>query len=102
MHARLQPAPVGDCIEPTLAGKAFLSIADVSAYFGISKSKIYASVAAGEMPAAVRLTRQVRAWSAADLIAWVEENNPNNTGDSGDSGSSGSVGDRIARVRIEE
>ncbi len=39
---------------------------------GLSRSTIYAKIAAGEFPAPIALSARVVGWLESDIIAWIE------------------------------
>lgn len=49
-----------------------LRLREVLELVGISRSKLYAMVAAGEFPGPVLVGRRAVAWRARDVIAWIE------------------------------
>lgn len=50
-----------------------LRLPEVLSRVGLSKSTIYARVAAGSFPASVRLGEKSVAWIEADVEAWIQE-----------------------------
>lgn len=48
-----------------------LRLPDVVARTGISRSMIYRLMAAGQFPAAVRITGRVTGWRSTDVDEWI-------------------------------
>lgn len=49
-----------------------MRIRELTAHVGLSKTTIYAQVAAGEFPRPIKLGPRATGWIAADVARWVE------------------------------
>ena len=56
-----------------LGEQTILRLREVSRRTGLSRSTIYAAVAAGKFPRQLRLTVRCVGWSAAEISDWLEE-----------------------------
>ena len=63
---------VEETTQPSLQRVRILRRREVERMLGISRSSIYAAVAAGELPAPVRLAANAVGWVEAELIEWIE------------------------------
>ena len=57
---------------PAAPPARILRMPEVLSKVGISRSTLYAMVAAGEFPRAVRLTHKTVGWRSTDLDRWIE------------------------------
>ena len=64
---------------PSLSEPLFLRQTDVLRLIGVSRSTLWRMIARGDFPDRVKLSSNISAWSADDVVAWAQGVKANNS-----------------------